>query len=84
MDIIIDELAMSSSLDRDIKELSGGELQKLTVGITLMKDADISLFDEASSYLDINERLRISEIIRKLSKSKTVLVVEHDLAIHLG
>jgi len=81
MDIIIDELAMSSSLDRDIKELSGGELQKLAVGITLMKDADIYLFDEASSYLDINERLRISEIIRELSKSKTVLVVEHDLAI---
>ena len=81
MDIIIDELAMSSSLDRDIKELSGGELQKLAVGMTLMKDADIYLFDEASSYLDINERLRISEIIRKLSKSKTVLVVEHDLAI---
>ena len=81
MDIIIDELAMSSSLDRDIKELSGGELQKLAVGMALMKDADIYLFDEASSYLDIHERLRISEIIRELSKSKTVLVVEHDLAI---
>ncbi len=81
MDLIIDELAMSSSLDRDIKDLSGGELQKLAVGMTLMKDADIYLFDEASSYLDINERLRISEIIRELSKSKTVLVVEHDLAI---
>jgi ATP-binding cassette subfamily E protein 1 len=81
MDVIIDELAMSSSLDRDIKDLSGGELQKLAVGMTLMKDADIYLFDEASSYLDINERLRISEIIRELSKSKTVLVVEHDLAI---
>ena len=81
MDTVLDELAMSSSLDRDIKDLSGGELQKLAVGITLMKDADIYLFDEVSSYLDIDERLRISEIIRGLSKSKTVLVVEHDLAI---
>lgn len=81
MDIIVDELSMKTSLDRDVKDLSGGELQKLAIGITLMKDADIYLFDEASSYLDINERIRVSDIIRKLSQSKIVMVVEHDLAI---
>ncbi|WP_337860598.1 ribosome biogenesis/translation initiation ATPase RLI [Ferroplasma sp.] len=81
MDAIIDELSMKTSLDRDVKDLSGGELQKLAIGITLMKDADIYLFDEASSYLDINERIRISDIIRELSKTKIVMVVEHDLAI---
>jgi ATP-binding cassette subfamily E protein 1 len=81
MDYIIDELSMKNSLDRDVKDLSGGELQKLAIAITLMKDADIYLFDEASSYLDINERIRISDIIHELSKTKIVMVVEHDLAI---
>lgn len=81
MDIIVDDLSMKTFLGRDVKELSGGELQKLAIGITLMKDADIYLFDEASSYLDINERIRVSDIIRKLSQSKIVMVVEHDLAI---
>jgi len=81
LDYIISELNMESSLNRDIKELSGGELQKLAIAITLLKDADIYLFDEASSYLDINERIKISNIIKELSKSKIVMVVEHDLAI---
>ncbi len=49
--------------------------------MALMKDADIYLFDEPSSYLDINERIRISEIIRKLAETKIVMVVEHDLAL---
>ncbi len=81
LDYIISELSLEASLNRDIKELSGGELQKLAIAMTLIKDADIYLFDEASSYLDINERIKISNIIKKLSKDKIVMVVEHDLAI---
>ncbi len=81
MDEIVDELSMKTSLDRDVRDLSGGELQKLAIAMTLMKDADIYLFDEASSYLDINERIRISDVIRKLSLNKIVMVVEHDLAL---
>ncbi|MEM0140002.1 MAG: ribosome biogenesis/translation initiation ATPase RLI [Ferroplasma sp.] len=81
MDEVVSELALENALDRDVKELSGGELQKLAIAGTLMKDADIYLFDEASSYLDINERIRVSGIIRKLSENKIVMVVEHDLAL---
>ncbi len=81
MDTIVSELSMETVINRDIKNLSGGELQKLAIAMTLMKDADIYLFDEPSSYLDVNERIRISEIIRKLSRNKIVMVVEHDLAL---
>ncbi len=81
LDYITSELSLESSLNRDIKELSGGELQKLAIAMTLLKEADIYLFDEASSYLDINERIRVSNIIKELSRNKIVMVVEHDLAI---
>ena len=80
-DEVVSKLAMGSSLDKDVSVCSGGELQKLAIATTLLKDADIYLFDEMSSYLDINERIRVANIIQDLSKTRTVMIVEHDLAI---
>ncbi len=81
-DEVIEKLAMKNFLNRNIKDLSGGELQKLAIAIALLKDANVYLFDEPSSYLDVSERMRISKAIRELAeKKKTVIVAEHDLAI---
>jgi len=69
-------------LDRFLKDLSGGELQRVALCATLLKEAEVYFFDEPSSYLDIYERLRMVSIIQKLAdRGKRVLVVEHDLAI---
>ena len=83
MDSIIDDLKMHAFLDRDIKQLSGGELQKLAIAVAIEKDADVYLFDEPSSYLDVLERMRMAKVIRMLAEKhrKYVLVAEHDLAI---
>lgn len=81
IDNVVSDLAMESSLDKDVSVCSGGELQKLAIATTLLKEADIYLFDEMSSYLDINERIRVANIIQNLSRNKTVMIVEHDLAI---
>ena len=80
-DEIISTLEMQSSLNKDISSCSGGELQKLAIAITLLKNADVMMFDEMSSYLDIGDRLRIARIIQDIAKDKTIMVVEHDLAI---
>ena len=69
-------------IDRDLEALSGGELQRVAICATLLKEADIYFFDEPSSYLDIYERMRMVGVVRELAeKGKRVLVVEHDLAI---
>ncbi|MCR8453397.1 MAG: ribosome biogenesis/translation initiation ATPase RLI [Crenarchaeota archaeon] len=83
MDIIVEELLLNKVLNRKTTELAGGELQKLAIAIALEKNADVYLFDEPSSYLDIRERLRIANIIYNLSseQKKTVVVAEHDLAM---
>ncbi|MEM2715216.1 MAG: ribosome biogenesis/translation initiation ATPase RLI, partial [Candidatus Thermoplasmatota archaeon] len=47
----------------------------------LREDADLYLFDEPTSYLDIKNRMEIAKIIRKISEDKMVVVVEHDLAV---
>lgn len=77
----LEELGYGAIYGKDIKTLSGGELQLLAIVVALSKQADIYFFDEPSSYLDISQRLKISKIIRSLSEKKKVVVVEHDLAI---
>ena len=81
VDGIVSEIMLEKSLTKDIKECSGGELQKIAIAVTLLKNADTYLFDEMSSYLDVGERLRVSRMISELAVSKNVMIVEHDLAM---
>ncbi len=75
-------MGISHILDRKLGDLSGGELQRVAICATLLKEADVYFFDEPSSYLDIYERMRMVGVVRRLAeKGKRVLVVEHDLAI---
>ncbi len=76
---ILNRLNVGYILDRNVEELSGGELQKLAVAVALAREGDIYFFDEPSSYLDIRERLRVGELIRSLEGKK--LIVEHDLTL---
>lgn len=76
------ELSLDKIWNRDIGVLSGGELQKVAVAVAMVREADIYLFDEPSSFLDIYERLRVGKVIRSLiNEKKTVIFVEHDLAV---
>jgi ATP-binding cassette subfamily E protein 1 len=68
-------------MDRELDKLSGGELQRLAMAATVMKDADVYYFDESTSYLDIYQRVKMARIIKDLSVDKQVVVIEHDLAI---
>jgi ATP-binding cassette, sub-family E, member 1 len=79
---VIDQLSLNKSLDRSISELSGGELQRLAVAITVNRDADYYFFDEPSSYNDIYQRLAVAKTIKQLAiDGKSVMVVEHDLTL---
>ncbi len=55
-------------LDRDLAKLSGGELQRVAIAATMLKDADVYFFDEPSSYLDIYQRLKVAKVIQELSE----------------
>ncbi|NPA87006.1 MAG: ribosome biogenesis/translation initiation ATPase RLI [Candidatus Diapherotrites archaeon] len=68
-------------LEKNVENLSGGELQKLAIAAALLREGDVYFFDEPSSFLDIRERMRVSNVIRERLKEKSVMVVEHDLAI---
>ncbi|MHA2295218.1 MAG: ribosome biogenesis/translation initiation ATPase RLI [Candidatus Hodarchaeales archaeon] len=70
-------------LNRPIKELSGGELQRTFIATCLAKDAELYIIDEGSAYLDARERLKITGVIRNAVKKakRAVLAIEHDIQI---
>lgn len=77
---LAEELGLSEALDKGVSELSGGELQRLSVAVTTSRDAELYVFDEPSSYNDVYQRMRVSKVIRNLCKlGREVMVVEHDL-----
>jgi len=79
---LIKTLDLKNSIDQNVKELSGGELQRLAVAIASAKDADFYFFDEPSSYNDIYQRMGVARVIQNLAKTgKSVMVVEHDLTL---
>lgn len=80
-DLVVPRLNIDGVLERQMDQVSGGELQRVAIAATLLKDADVYFFDEPSSYLDIHERLRVAQVIQDLAEKKRVIVIEHDLAV---
>ncbi|QPH01044.1 Fe-S cluster-binding ribosome biosynthesis protein [Epichloe festucae Fl1] len=79
---VADVLELNHIMDRDITLLSGGELQRFAIGTVCVQNADVYMFDEPSSYLDVKQRLSAAQIIRSLLRDDDyVIVVEHDLSV---
>lgn len=81
---IIDQLDLRLLYEdgRDILVLSGGELQRFAIAVICIQKADVYIFDEPSSFLDIKQRMKVASVIRSLaSDDRYVICVEHDLAL---
>ncbi|PQQ01278.1 ABC transporter E family member 2 [Prunus yedoensis var. nudiflora] len=76
------DLELNNVLDSNIGYLSGGELQRFAIAVVAMQNADIYIFDEPSSFLDVKQRLKAAKVIRSLIRPDSyVIVVEHDLSV---
>ena len=64
-----------------LSQLSGWELQRVSVALCLAKEADIYLLDEPSAHLDVEDRLQVADAIRETvaEKDAGAFVVDHDL-----
>jgi ATP-binding cassette subfamily E protein 1 len=81
-DNLMNDLDLSHLKERQISALSGGELQRFAIAVVAVLDANVYMFDEPSSYLDVRQRMKASQVIRGLVKDDNyIIVVEHDLSV---
>jgi ATP-binding cassette subfamily E protein 1 len=79
---LVRDLGLQNSMEQSLKELSGGELQRIAVAACASKDTEFYFFDEPSSYNDVFQRIGVARVIQSLAKiGKSVMVVEHDLTL---
>ncbi|MCL1965673.1 MAG: ATP-binding cassette domain-containing protein, partial [Candidatus Bathyarchaeota archaeon] len=78
---IAQPLRLQLLMDRNVMELSGGELQKVAIAACLSRKTDLYLLDEPSAYLDVEERLNIAKTLRRVVEAHGIpaFVVEHDV-----
>ena len=81
LEYVCQELQLENVLEREMENLSGGELQRVAIAATVLREGDFYYFDEPTSWLDVSQRLNAVKVIRSLAEEgKSVLVIEHDLA----
>jgi ATP-binding cassette subfamily E protein 1 len=78
---IIKPFTLDEIMEKKVKDLSGGELQRLSIALTLSKDVDIYLFDEPTAFLDVEQRLRAARAIRKIIENRHAasIIIDHDI-----
>ena len=78
---ILKPFSLEALLDKDVDELSGGELQRLSVAVTLSRDSEIYLFDEPTAFLDVEQRLKAAKAIKRVveSRNAAAIIIDHDI-----
>lgn len=78
---ILEPLSLQTILQSPVDALSGGELQRVAIAACLSRDADLYILDEPSAHLDVEQRVKVTRLIKHHAEGKEVaiLVIDHDI-----
>jgi len=78
---IIESLSLEPILQSPVDTISGGELQRVTIAGCLSRDADVYILDEPSAHLDVEQRVKVTRMIKHHAEGKQVgiMVIDHDI-----
>lgn len=76
---IMEKLDILKFKDRQIGQLSGGQLQKVLIARALFSNPKILILDEPTASIDSKTKKEIYELLKELNKEKTILIVSHDM-----
>lgn len=78
---LLHELKISELWKQKVSKLSGGQKQRVAIARELMKNPQVIFADEPTSALDSKAAKTILEVLRDISKNRTVIVVTHDTSL---
>jgi len=80
---IVDPLKIKKLYNKSIKNLSGGELQKVSIVTCLLQKADLYALDEPSAFLDVEDRIAVAKFIQHFTRSygKSAMIIDHDVQL---
>lgn len=80
---ILIPLGIKKLYERKLNKLSGGELQKVAISASLIRQADIYALDEPSAFLDIEDRIALAKFLQRFvrSQGKTAVIIDHDIQL---
>jgi urea transport system ATP-binding protein len=73
------QIGLLDKLDTEAGILSHGQKQWLEIGMLLMQEPEIIMLDEPVAGMSVRERTQTAELIRRISKDRSVIVIEHDM-----
>lgn len=79
-DFLRSEQGLDTMLLAKASNLSGGQCQRLALARALLHDSPVYIFDEATSNIDVESENDMMREIRRLAKTKTVILISHRLA----
>lgn len=80
---ITDPLRIKKLYTKTIRNLSGGELQKVAIASCLLQKVDMYALDEPSAFLDVEDRIALGKFIQKFVRSfgRSAIIIDHDLQL---
>jgi urea transport system ATP-binding protein len=70
---------LQDKLDMSADLLSHGQKQWLEIGMLLIQDPDLLMLDEPVAGMSVSERVKTAELLNRIIKGRSVLVIEHDM-----
>ncbi|WP_440950609.1 ribosome biogenesis/translation initiation ATPase RLI [Methanosphaerula subterraneus] len=78
---VVEPLTLTPILQSPVDTLSGGELQRVAIAACLSKEADLYILDEPSAHLDVEQRVKVTRMIKHLAEGRDagIMVIDHDI-----
>ena len=80
---IIIPMGVKKLYEKNVRNLSGGELQKVAVAASLLRQADIYALDEPSAFLDAEDRIAVAKFLQRFirAQGKSAIIIDHDIQL---
>ncbi len=78
--VVAEEIGLADKLDTEAGLLSHGQKQWLEIGMLLMQEPELLMLDEPIAGMSAKEREQTAELLKRICKNRSMIVIEHDMA----